>query len=256
MSFLSNIKAELLKTRRTNARWLTLIGAAFIPAVNVIKLLGRPDVFVSKMKDNTWTLFINDNWAIAAGFLLPVYIILLISLMAQLEYGNNTWKQVYTTPRSFADIFFSKFLVIHFLIISCFILFTVLVVAAGYAVGVINPDYPFLSNPVPWSNLVHMGTKMYQSILAITAIQYWLSVRLKNFITPLGIGLALLIGGFMIRQWEYIAYYPYMQPLLAYFENPGLESGTADKAILNSMLYCAGVLALGFYDLTRRKVLG
>lgn len=254
--FLSSTRAELIKIRRTNALWLTLIGAAFIPVVNVIKLLGRPDVFVPKMKDNPWVLFINDNWAIAAGFLLPVYCILLISLVAQLEYGNNTWKQVYTTPRSHADIFFSKFLVIHVLILSCFVLFTFLIVVAGYAVGAINPDYPFFLKPVPWSNLVKMGTAMYQSILAISAIQYWLSVRIKNFITPLGIGLALLIGGFMIRQWEYIAYYPYMHPLLVYFENPGLESGTADKAILNSILYCMSVLALGFYDMTARRELG
>src|SRR5947209_5971130 len=113
--FILNTKAELLKIRRSNALWLTLTGAFFIPFVNFIKLISRPDMFVSKMKDDWWTIFINDNWAVAASFLLPVYVILVVSLVVQIEYGNNTWKQVYTTPRSYADVFFTKFLVINFL---------------------------------------------------------------------------------------------------------------------------------------------
>lgn len=256
INFILSTKAELLKVRRTNALWLTLTGAGFIPLINFIKLVGRPDAFLSKMKDNPWEIFINDNWAVAASFLLPIYVILVISLVAQIEYGNNTWKQVYTTPRSYADIFFSKFLVIGALIFVCFILFTFFIVLSGYAVYAVNHDYPFSSKHVPWSHLIVLAKKMYISILSIAAIQYWLSVRIKNFITPVGIGMALLIGGFMIRQWEYIAYYPYMHPLLVYFENPGLKAGTADKAILNSMLSCVSGLAFGFYTLCLKKEKG
>jgi len=256
LHFLLNTRAELLKVKRTNALWLTLIGAGFIPSVNVIRLLGRPDVFVSRLKDNPWTIYVNDNWSVAAGFLLPVYIILLTSLLAQIEYGNNTWKQVYTSPRHYADIFFSKFLIVHFLIFFCFVLFTILIVATGYAVGGINHDYPFFSFPVPWDRLVNLGAKMYGSILAISAIQYWLSLRIRSFVTPVGIGMALLIGGFMIRQWEYIAFYPYMHAMLVYFPNPGLESTTADKALLNSFFYCAAVLVVGYGSMYTRKALG
>lgn len=249
LPFISNVKAETLKIRRTHAFWLTLGGAGFIPLVNFIKLVGRPDVFVPRMKGNPWTILVNDSWAPAASFLLPLYVILVISLVAQIEYGNNTWKQVYTSPRTYADIFFSKFLVINFLILACFIVFTLLIVLSGYAAWVVNHDYRFLSNPVPWAHLLTVAEKMYLSILGIVAFQYGLSVHIKNFITPLGIGMALLIGGFMIRQWEHIAYYPYMHPILVYFENPGLDSGTADKAILNSVIVCGLALAAGFYSL-------
>ncbi|MBA4055444.1 MAG: hypothetical protein C0490_12085 [Marivirga sp.] len=254
LHFILNTKAESLKIRRSNAFWFTLIGAFFIPAVNVIKLLGRPDVFVSKMKDDLWGTFINDNWAIAASFLLPVYVILVISLVTQIEYGNNTWKQVYATPRSYADIFFSKFLVINFLIITCFFFFTILIVTSGYAVYLVNHDYDFPSNPVPWAHLISLTKEMYISILAIAAIQYGISMHIRNFITPIGIGMALLIGGYMIRQWEYIAYYPYMLPLVVYFKNPGLKFG--DQALLNSMLESVLFLAVGFSGLCFRKEKG
>ena len=253
LTFILNTKAESLKLHRSNALWFTLAGAFFIPFINFIKLVSRPDVFVPKMKDDLWSIFINDNWAVAASFLLPVYVILVISLVVQIEYGNNTWKQVYVTPRSYADIFFSKFLVINFLIIACFVLFTLLTVASGYAVYAINHDYAFVSCPVPWSQLISLNKKMYISILAIMAIQYWLGMFFKNFITSIGIGMALLIAGYMIRQWEYIAYYPYMHPLLVYFKNPGLKFGSGEAALLNSMLECALFLSIGFYSVWVRK---
>lgn len=253
--FILNIRAESLKSRRTNAFWLTLGGAAFIPFIKFLKLTGRPDVFVSKMTDDPWALFVSDNWLPAASLCLPVYVILVISLVIQIEYGNNTWKQVYTTPRSYADIFFSKFLVINSLIFSCIVLFTVLIVLSGYAVHAVNHDYTFLSRPVPWTRLITLAGKMYVSVLAIAAIQYWLSLYMKNFITPLGIGMALLIGGFMIQRWEHIAYYPYMHPVLVYAKNPGAP-GLGNQAILNSVLGCVLVLALGFYSICVRKEKG
>jgi len=254
--FILNTKAELLKIRRSNALWFTLIGAGFIPFVNFIKLISRPDMFMPKTRDDVWTMFINDNWAVTASFLLPVYVILVISLVAQIEYGNNTWKQVYTTPRSYADVFFTKFLVINFLIIACFVLFTILIVVSGYAVYAINHDYEFLSTPVPWAYLLALMEKMYVSILGIMAIQYWISVRIKNFITPIGIGMALIIVGYMIRQWEHIAYYPYMHPLLVYFKNPGLKFGSDRNALLNSMLECVLFLSIGFYSMCVRREKG
>jgi lantibiotic transport system permease protein len=244
--FFLSTKAESLKVHRTNALWLTLAGAAFIPLVNYIKLVGRPDVFVPIMKERPWMAFINDSWAPAASFLLPVYLILVISLVTQIEYGNNTWKQVYATPRTYADIFFSKFLVVNFLIVLCIIVFTVLTVLSAYAVSTLNSNYAFLSHPVPWGHLLGVAEKMYVAILGIVAIQYTLSLNIKNFITPMAIGMALLIGGFMIRQWEYIAYYPYMHTILVYFKNPGLSGGPGDKAMIISPIACVLALGTGF----------
>ena len=100
---------------------------------------------------------------------------------------------------------------------------------------------------------MQVAGKMYLSILGITALQFAMSIRIRNFITPLAIGMALMIGGFMIRQWEHIAYYPYMHPMLVYFRNPGLDSGTVDKAIVNALLVCALALVVGFSVMCARR---
>ncbi len=248
LAFIHNTKAEILKCKKTAALWLTAIGGAFIPAINILKCVGRPDYFVPKFQSDPWKVWLEFNWQIAAGFLLVIYIILVTSLVVQIEYRNGTWKQVYVSPRSYADIFFSKFLVINFMIILCFVLFNFSIVLGGYLTGLIQNQYPFSSYPVPWNEMISVSTKMYAASLAIFTIQYWLSLRFLNFIIPLGIGLGLFTAGFMIRQWEYIYYYPYLFTFLVYFKNPGLPTDTARLATINSFIWSGLVLILGFLD--------
>jgi hypothetical protein len=255
-SLILNTNAEFLKIRRTNAIWLTLAGALFIPSVNFLKLVSRPDVFVPQTKADPWAYMLNDNWAPGASLFLPMYVILVISLVAQIEFTNNTWKQVYASPRSYADIYFSKLFVMLFLILLWIVLLSFFMIASGYIVEMANSDYVFTGRPVPWRQLSTIAIKMFASTLGIVAIQYWLSLSFKSFVTPIGIGMALLTGGLMIRQWEYISYYPYMHPLLVYFPNPGLEEGTMHKTILNSIAESVIVLGLGFYHVCIRKEKG
>ena len=93
-------------------------------------------------------------------------------------------------------------------------------------------------------------------MLAIAAIQYWLSLRFRNFVVALGIGFALYITGLTIRQWEHIDWYPYMYPFLVYFPNPGLARGTAEKVLSLSWLWAGAITALAFLDITNRRTRG
>jgi hypothetical protein len=224
--------------------------------MNVIKCLARPDYFIPKLETDPWKVFLEYNWQIAASFLLIMYVILITSLAVQIEYRNGTWKQIYSSPRSYADIFFSKFLVVQTLLAGCFVLFNFFIIASGYLMGLILHQYPFFLHPVPWEEMIRVSMKMYVSSLAILVIQYWLSLRFRNFIIPLGVGLAFFTGGFMIRQWENIDYYPYMYPFLVYFPNPGLPPDKAYHALLNSCVWSVLGLLLGFLDIATRKEKG
>jgi lantibiotic transport system permease protein len=221
-----NIKAEWLKTKRTAAMWLALIGAAFIPFISFLIYTLKPEHFLKVLSADPWQAHIHQSWQAASVFLLPMYVILTTSLIVQIEYRNNTWKQVYASARSYANIYFSKFIVIQVMILSCFILFNVFLLLSGYATSLINAGYHFPQKAVPWNKLLLLTGKLYISSLAITSIQYWLSLRLKNYIAPLGIGLALLIAGLMILQWDKIYYYPYAYTALSFFRGatPGAST--------------------------------
>jgi len=255
-SFIANTRSEIIKCGNSAALWLTLGGAAFIPVINIIKTLAKPDYFLPKFQQDAWGTWLDHNWQIAAGFFLTMYIICVTSLVVQIEYRNHGWKQLFASPRSFADIYFSKVLTILLIIAKCFVLFNIFVVLSGYVTGLLNSGYEFLNRDIPWGSLVGMTAKMFTSILSMTAIQYVLSLRFKNFIIPMGIGLALFTTGFMIRQWELIDYYPYMHPFLVYFKNPGLPSGSGDKALMHSVVGCFLVLAIGYLDMLTWKERG
>lgn len=255
-SLILNTKAEFLKSKRTAALWLTVVGAVFIPVINFIRLVARPDYFVRPFKDNPWQQIINDNWEAATIFLLPIYVILVTSLVVQIEYRNNTWKQVYTSPRTLADIFFSKFIVIHSLILLCFILFSAFIILASYATNLVQKQYTFFDHAVPWKLLFLLIVKSYFSVLAITSIQYWLSLRFRNFIVPAGIGLGLLITGLIIHAWDHLYYYPYMYSMISFMRNYEKIPGFVFKAQLFNVIWFVMVLSIGFFDLVQRKEKG
>lgn len=256
-SLITTTKIEWIKTRRTAAMWLTFLGAAFIPFISLLIYILKPEHFVKALKADPWQSHIFQSWQSASVFLLPMYVILTTSLIVQIEYRNNTWKQLYTTPRTFGDVYFSKFIVIQAMILGCFLLFNIFLILSGLVTSWINPGYLFTSRAIPFSQLFILSGKLYISSLAITSIQYWLSLRLKNYIAPLGIGLALLITGLIILQWEKIHYYPYAYTALSFFRgaNPGTSPELGKNEWL-SLVWFAGVLLLGFADTIQRKERG
>jgi lantibiotic transport system permease protein len=253
-TFLINTKTELWKCRKTAAYWITLIGSAFIPLFLMIAYISFPKDFLGDLGKNHWSSHIKMTWTSAAALFFPFYTIMVTSLVVQIEYRNNTWKQVYASPRSYADIFFSKFAIIHLMIISCFLLFDLFLLGAPVIANTFRGQYKFLDTPVPWKSLWIFTGKQYIAILGMTSIQYWLSLRLRNYIAPLGIGLALIIIGLIILGSSKVIYYPYAYTAVTFFKNKG-SNGLADHEIY-SIVWFVVILLLAFWDTSKRKERG
>lgn len=252
-SFIINTKAEMLKCRKTAAYWLTILAGTFVPIVTWIMLVARQEHFTRMFKTDAWQSLLMRNWQPAAAFFLPMYVILVTSLVVQIEYRNNAWKQVYASPRSYADIFFSKFVVVHLLILASLLIFNIMTVVTGLAAAGINSEYRFSLRQLPVVEMMQTTGKIYVSVLAMTAIQYWISLRLRNYIAPVGIGLALLITAIMVMQWEKIIYFPYAYTALTYFKE--LNKGELIH-LTYSYIWFAGILGLAFLDTIKRKERG
>jgi hypothetical protein len=253
-TFIINTKTELWKCRKTAAYWITIIGSALIPIFLMIAYIVEPKEFAGDLGNQPWAKHIKNTWQAAAALFFPFYTIIVTSLVVQIEYRNNTWKQVYASPRSYADIFFSKFCIIHLLIISCFILFDFFVIGGAFLANTIRPQYKFFDTSIPWDRLLSLTAKQYIAILGMTSIQYWLSLRLRNYIAPLGIGLALIIIGIIILAWDKVIYYPYAYTAVTFFKNKG-SNGLANHEIY-SLVWFGGILALAFWDTVKRKERG
>ncbi|RYY85504.1 MAG: hypothetical protein EOO15_16845 [Chitinophagaceae bacterium] len=258
MSLAISFRSELLKTRRTAAFWLSIIGAAFIPAIYFLVYVLKPEKVVPKLQMGAWAIHFLQGWQALSSFLFPMFVILICALVPQLEYRNNTWKQVWASPQPTGSVFFAKFLSIQSMVLLFFVSYNLFMILVAVLANTIHSAYPFFDQPLDWRALLRLSFKTYVSVLSITSIQYRLSLRFKSFVAPVGIGLALLIGGTIANGfgWEHTDKIPYAYPTLTLLSmmRPG-------NALINThewyaIAYTALFLGLGYLDLRFRKERG
>ena len=208
MKFIYSLQSELLKTKRSAASWLCIIGGFFVPTIHLIYFLVKKLTINNKESiGHNWEKYFGDLMHNMEGFLLPMGVILASSLITQMEFKNNTWKQLHTTPQSYTTIFLAKFSVILIMLFKYFLYFNIGILLSGAIPCLIfeslpNEDFPF------WI-LLNANSKIFILCLPIVAIQYLISLHFKNFLVPVGIGLVGLIGTMIGGSWEYIFISPY-----------------------------------------------
>lgn len=212
MVYLHSLQSEWIKTKRSTAFWLCVVGGFFIPLLFMIGFFVK-GVTINKFGPPMWYVLHNQLWETMVNFLLPMGIILAASLIAQLEYKNNTWKQVFTTPQTLATVFFAKLSAILLMTVQFFLFFNIgFILTAVLPTLFIDGSLPNESLPV-W-DLVKANGKIFITTLPIIGIQYLISLRFKNFMVSIGIGLLGLIGSLiLVNFWKYAYVLPYTYTL-------------------------------------------
>jgi hypothetical protein len=186
-----------------------------------------------------------------------MFVILTCSLIPQIEYKNNTWKQVFASPLSTGNIFFSKYISIIMMVMVLFAGFNFFMLMSGVLADVFHPAYLFLESAVDWILLLKAIVKSFISLLAIIAIQYWLSLRFKNFIVPIGIGMTLLVSALILLGWEHIDKMPYAFPIISYSKaGAAVQRNFLNTHEINSIIYFIIFTLIAFADLRFRKERG
>jgi hypothetical protein len=207
MKFIYSIQSEWLKTKRSAASWLCLIGGFFIPTIYFFSFI-KNNQSINGYTLNMWEQHFVQLWSYMAGLLLPMGVILASSLITQMEYKNNTWKQLHTTPQSYTSIFFSKFSVIILMTVKFFIFFNIGILLSGI-IPCFLFDHQFPKQGIPIMYFLKGNLKYFITCLPIIAIQYLISLKYKNFLIPIGAGLVGLIGTIISMSWKYIFISPY-----------------------------------------------
>lgn len=214
MIFLLSLYSEWLKTKRSMSFWLSIIGGFFIPIIYLIAFIyKRTSINQFNLSTNIWIEHFRTCWQNMAAFLLPMGVILASSLITQMEYKNNTWKQLHTTPQSYTTIYFAKLLVIILLTIQFFIFFNIGIIISGVLPCLIF-DGNFSIQQLPFNYFIKENLKYFIACLPIIALQYLISLKFKNFLIPIGIGLIGLIGTLIAISWKYIYFSPFSYGVL------------------------------------------
>lgn len=222
MTFIDSFQSEWLKKKRSLASWLVVVGAFFTPLIILVaRIKNRAALAPLYTSDDFWQKAWNQSWESMEIFLLPIGIILATGLIAQIEYKNNTWKQLHTTPQAFTTIFFAKFLVILIMLVEVFVLFNI-----GFYLSAVIPSMLFSSiqypgAAIPLANFWNANVNFFVDCLPIVALQYLLSLHFKNFLVPVGAGFAIWFLGIGLLSWEYSYLFPYIHGAINYLSHSG-----------------------------------
>ncbi|MEO5641998.1 MAG: ABC transporter permease [Bacteroidia bacterium] len=220
-NFIYSFQSEWLKKKRSLASILVVAGAFFIPAVILVaKLVRHSALSKASISARYWENLWNDALEPMAVFLLPLGIALAASLITQLEFKNNTWKQLHTTPQTLTTIFFAKLTVILVMLVQFFILFNIGIYLSGIIPNLVfGIAYP--TEPIPWLFFVKENFHYFIDCLPVLALQYLISLQFKNFLVPVAFGIACWILSIAVLGWEYGHWIPYSYCGLNYLHGVG-----------------------------------
>ncbi len=229
-SFIHSFQSEWLKTRHSLAAWLVILGGFFIPAIMLsVRVVYAHTLTEDGLAPRFWEDIFSKCWQMMALLLLPMGIILATTLIAQLEFRNNTWKQLHTTPQYLTTIFLAKLAVVLLMLIQLFLLFNIGIYVAGVVPHLLfNVALP--RQAFPFDFFLQKNARFFVDCLPIVALQYLISLQFKNFLVPLSAGIGMMVASLTAVEWQYGYYIPYTYCPLNFFLLRSTET-TIDKSV-------------------------
>lgn len=234
MNFVYCFQSEWLKTRRSLSSWLVLVGAFFTPAIVIVARLVRSQRLAAESASpDFWEKLWTSSWESMAIFLLPLGVILATSLVVQIEFKNNTWKQWHTIPQALSNTFFAKLAVIVVLMLQFFLLFNFGIYLSGVLPCLLVEGVSLPAESLPYRFFLVEDARYFADSLPIIALEYLVSLQFSNFLVPVGGGVALWILSLSVLNWNYGYLFPYAYCGLHYLSSVGRYVHPANLAALS-----------------------
>ncbi len=226
ISFINSFQSEWIKKKRSLASWLVILGGFFTPAIIIVVRIIYPDNLAAMYASaDFWERLWRSSWESMAIFLLPVGVMLATSLIAQLEYKNNTWKQLHTTPLTLTTIYFSKLSVIIVMMLQFFVLFNIGIYLAAIIPWLLHSNVSYPPEPINFVFFLKENLLYFIDCLPIIALQYLISLKYKNFMVSIGAGFLFWVGALGALAWKYGYFIPYTYCMYHYLQ--GEKGGKA-----------------------------
>lgn len=252
MSLVIALQSEILKAKRTASFYLTVIAAAFGPFMSLLDVL-----FSERLSAEDGKIIFNkimtDKFQMTGLVILPMFIVLICTLLPQIEYKNKSWKQVLASPQTKGNVFVAKFINIHLMILLFLVANQLFMVVTVSILHFKEPSLHVLDQALNVYNILVNLVNIYVALLAMSSIQFWLGLKFKNFLVPIAIGISLwIIGTLLVVQLEsgFAVYFPYSFHVYGSFPQYNSQLNTVH---LTSAVYAAISLVLGFIDFNKSE---
>ena len=216
-SFVASVRSEWLKQKRSLTSWLVMGGGLFVPglvlAIRVRQHAILPEIYRTA---DFWPKLWGSLWESMSLVILPVVIILAASLITQIEYRNNTWKQLHASPQPLATIFLAKLVIILAMVVRLILWFELGIFLTGMIPVLLFRGVRLPPGTIPFGLFFRRDLDYFIDALPIAAIQYLLALRFRNFMVPVGVGMALWIAAIGGLSWQYNYLIPYAYVAIDY----------------------------------------
>ncbi|MHB0859217.1 MAG: ABC transporter permease [Anaerolineae bacterium] len=249
-AFARALSAELLKTKRTLAFWLTLLAPLGVVGLQLLYWLDTADRYVPD-GSNPWISLIQSNLLLWNLLMLPLFTTLETALVNGLEHNHAGWKHLFALPVPRWSVYMAKQFVSAGLISLSMAILCLEIVASGLLLRLVEPGLGFDAS-IPWARMALFVTRAYLASWLIIAIHTWVSARWSSFVVAMGVGVVVVIASVLAINSDYAPYYPWTLPG---FVGMGFKDASAAPVwMLLGVLGGPVVALLGCWNTVRRDV--
>ena len=246
-------KAEWLKLRHSGMFWLLLGAVAFIPMINTTIGLLR-DGTEGGSTINIWNKIIETNFMIFTAFFFQMFVVVMVTRLVYIEHRSDTWKLMETQPVTRFSIFLAKWetaAIISLLSLLGLLAFTLI---NGTILMIFRKDYNLDKFSPDMASAFAVLIRYWIASLGIISIQYFLSLMIRSFVTPLIIGLVAIIAGNIFAEFGVLNWFPYTAPA---FTSRSFDGSMTGNFLLHhekmSLLWALLFLWLGYQFFIRKS---
>ncbi|TGE09934.1 ABC transporter permease [Hymenobacter fodinae] len=252
------LSGDVLKLRRTAALRLSLFSGA-LPVLLTFCIFYFKGQYIIRGGVDPWPQFVSMAWQTAGTLLLPLFVVLLTSLVVNVETKSGAWKHLFALPVGRGAVFTSKLLVLLALNALALSLFAGLLLGAGFLLGLVKPGLGFQTHQAPVQTVLWMLGHTYVATLGLLAVQYIVSLYWRSFVVPVGVGMGAVVATIALLKWEHVDKIPYSAPigttmLMKMVKGSGLQvAHELAKHEWYSLAWFAGALLIGYVLLQLRR---
>lgn len=244
--------AEFSKVQNTFAIVLLVVVAASVPAFVAVEYLNHSDKVMIGIGINPWTAGWKRTNIGIGMFAGPCLIVMLSALLMNVEHKQNAWKYLLALPVPRGFIYINK-LIVYVVLIFVFYITSVLVfLLCGIAIGWLIPESRFLTVWPEFFDICRLLVKSFTACLAIMAIHFWISFRVKNMFVNMVFGLMMIFFAMASYQaMDHIWYFPYNYGEMTVFKiaQGGFYFAKHEVA---SLVFFIVVSCMGYFDFVRK----
>ena len=233
---------EIAKLKRSLALALAVLAPGLIAVFTFFNAL-RLD------KPMPWEMWMTQNAAIWAFFMLPMSVTALTALVAHMEHGPKSWDHLRALPVPRWRIYAAKAACVLGLVAVMSAAVPVMAWAALESASVLKPAIRPTGVP-DWGATAAVLGRMYLAALLLVAIQLWVALRFSSFVPALSVGIGGTFFAVVATSAKQGVFLPWQMPV-------NMLATDAWRWQTALALGCGGgllVLGLMLVSLSRREV--